>query len=158
MRLSLLVAVLLMALVPLCAFGQEPPPKADPAAQDKDKPPARRIPTKGLKVNFPEQAAGPMEPVIVASADDLAKSPVLKDAADALKKEIDFTKEKLLIFAWKGAQKEYVEPTATTTEGKKTTVVFTYTPGATQGTRNRIFLYAVLRDTEVKVERDKAPK
>ena len=99
-----------------------------------------------------------MNPEVIASADALAKSPVLKDAADHLKKEIDFTMEKLLIFTWKGDQKEGVKPTATTTEGKKTTVVFTYTPRAMQGTRNRIYLYAVPRDAEVKVERGKAPQ
>jgi hypothetical protein len=158
MRHSSRVAVLLAALGPLCAIAQEPRPQVAPAAQDKDKPPARRIPTKDFKVNFPEQPTGAMNPEVIASADELAKSPVLKDAADDLKKQIDFKKEKLLIFAWSGKPKDVVGPTATTIEGKKTTVVFTYTPGATKGTRNRIYLYTVSRDAEVKVERGKAPK
>src|SRR5262245_61378253 len=90
MRLSSRVPVLFMALVPLCGFAQEPRPRADPAAQEKDKPPARRISTKDFKVNFPDQETGPMNPEVIASADALAKSSVFKDSADELKKRIDF--------------------------------------------------------------------
>src|SRR5205823_4782495 len=83
------------------------------AAEDKDKPAARLIPATDLKVTFPEKAAGPTNPAVITSADDLAKSPVVKDAADELRKKIDFEKEKLVVFAWSGSGKDVVGPTAT---------------------------------------------
>ena len=129
------------------------------AAQEKDKPPARLIPVKNLKVTTPEKGGDPRKPAIIASADDLLKSPVVKDAADDLKKQVDFAKEQLVVFAWKGRPKEAVGPTATTTHGERRTVVFTYTQAGTKGTVDQVFLYAVPKDAEVKVEvNPKVPK
>jgi hypothetical protein len=132
---------------------------AEDKEKDKDKLPARRIPTTDLKVTTPEKADRPTSPAVIASADELAKSPVVKDAADEIRKQIDFEKEKLVVFAWNGRAKDVVGPTAAKTEGKKTTVVFTFTPGATKDSRQHVFLYAVPKDAEVKVETNsKVPK
>jgi hypothetical protein len=128
--------------------------------QEKSKPLARLIPAMALKVNFPQEPPGPFRPEIITSAEDLAKSPVVMGAAAHLTKQVDFSTEKLAVFAWEGRPKEVVGPTATKIEDKKRTVVFTFTPaGATKGSREYIVLYAVPRDAEVQVVRNpKVPK
>jgi len=127
---------------------------ADDKGKDKEKLPARLIPAVDLKVKAPDKGGNVSEPAVITSADDLAKSPVVKDAADELKEKIDFDKEKLVVFAWNGRAKDVVGPTAAKTTDKKTTVVFTFTPGATKEDRQHIRLYAVPKDVEVKVERN----
>ena len=127
-------------------------------AQKKDEPPARLIPVKGLKVSAPEKGGTPDEPAIITSADDLMKLPVVKDAADDLTKQVDFAKEQLVVFAWKGRPKDVVGPTVATAEGKKRTVVFTFTPAGTKGSADHVFLYVVPRGSEVRVVRGAAPK
>jgi hypothetical protein len=118
------------------------------AADDKDKPAIRVIPTKDLKVMFPAKA-NVKEPTIIASTDELAKSPIVKDAADDLKKQIDFAKDKLVVFAWAGSGQDKLASDLKS-EDKKTIAEFTLTRGLTRDLRRHIHLFAVPKDAEVK--------
>lgn len=80
------------------------------------------------------------EPKIITSADDLKK--VLPDA----KIEVDFKKEKLVLFTWAGSGGDKVAGA-----GDAKTVTFTLTRGLTRDLREHVKLFAVPKDAEVKV-------
>lgn len=61
------------------------------------------IPTKDLKITFPEKPGGPSKPEIITSAAELAQHAPLKAAGDGIKKQVDFDKEKLVFVAWFGS-------------------------------------------------------
>lgn len=115
----------------------------------EDKPAVKELDTKDLKVAFPEKAPGVANPEVVASADALAKSPVLKDAADAVKKLVNFEKEKLVVFAWRGSGGDKLSADAKTADGK-TAVAFTLTLGFTRDLRQHIKVFVVPKDATVK--------
>ena len=116
----------------------------------EDKPAIKEIPTKDLKVMV-IRGGKATEPATITSAEDLAKSPVVKDAADDLKKQIDFAKEKLVVFAWAGSGQDKVAGELKS-EDKKMTAQFTYTRGLTRDLRQHVHLFVVPKDSEVKVE------
>jgi hypothetical protein len=115
----------------------------------EDKPAVKELDTKDLKVTFPEKVPGVANPVIVGSADELAKSAILKDAADAVKKLVNFEKEKLVVFAWQGSGGDKMSAEAKTADGK-TTVAFLVTPGFTRDLRKHLKVYVVPKGAEVK--------
>ena len=121
MRIALLVAVLFAA--PVSA---------------EDKPTAKEIPTKDLKLKFPESGK-PTAPTEIKTADDLTKNASLKDAVDAIKKEVNFEKEKLVFFAWGGSGGDKITPDA------KTAGTFTLTRGLTRDFRMHLHLFVVPR-------------
>ena len=53
-----------------------------------DKPAVKEIPTKDLKLAFPAKPTGTTTPDVIATAADLAKAPIFKDAAEAVGKPI----------------------------------------------------------------------
>ena len=112
-----------------------------------EKPTVKEIETKDLKVAVPNggKATAPAE---IKSADELAKSPVLKDAADAVKKQVNFEKEKLVVFAWSGSGGDRIagEPSK---DGKS--AEFTYRIGLTFDLRQHVKLFVVPKDAAVKV-------
>src|SRR5438045_2034971 len=79
----------------------------DKKEKDKDKPAVKEIPTKDLKLTFPKTGKA-TEPTTVKTAEELAKNPVVGAAADDIKKQIDFEKQKLLVFAWSGSGQDIV--------------------------------------------------
>lgn len=109
-----------------------------------DKPAVKEIPTKDLKITLPKGGKA-TEPTVIKTADDLAKSVPLKDAADAIKKEVNFDKEKLVFFAWGGSGRDKIAPDA------KTPGTFAYTAGLTRDFRMHAHLFVVPKDAEVKV-------
>jgi hypothetical protein len=113
------------------------------AAAD-DKPAVKEIPTKDLKITFPKGGKA-SEPSEIKSAEDLAKSAALKDAADEIKKQVDFAKQKLVFFAWGGSGGDKV------TADEKTVGTFRYTGGLTRDFRQHTKLFVVPKDAEVKV-------
>ncbi len=121
---------------------------AAPVLAAEDKLVVREIPTKDLKV-APVRGGKPTEPATVATADELAKSPVVGGAADALAKQIDFTKEKLLVFAWAGSGQDKVAVTGETKDGK-TVLTVAYTPGLTRDLRQHVKLFVVPKGAEIK--------
>lgn len=120
------------------------------AAQDKekDKSAVREIPTKDLKVKFPEKPGKATEPAAVTSVEELGKNPVVGGAADEIKKQVNFDKEKLLVFAWAGSGQDAVAVTAAEKD-KKTVLTVTYTPGRTRDLRQHVKLFVVPKDAEV---------
>lgn len=122
---------------------------AGSVAPADDKPAVKEIATKDLKLAFP-QAGKATEPTSITSADDLAKNEVVKGEADALKKQIDFAKEKLVVFAWGGSGGDKLAADLKV-EDKKATATFSLTRGLTRDFRQHFHLYVVPKDAEVKV-------
>lgn len=122
---------------------------AVPAFAADDKPVVKEIATKDLKVT-PMRGGKATEPKEITSAEDLAKSPVLKDAADDVKKSVDFSKEKLVLFAWAGSGGDKLAPELKG-EDKKVTAEFVLTRGLTRDLRQHVHIYVVPKDAEVKV-------
>jgi hypothetical protein len=75
---------------------------AEPAVIDEDSA-VKEIPTKDLKIAFPENPGGVMKPDVITSAEQLTKAPALRGAAEAIGKRVNFDKEKLVFVAWRGA-------------------------------------------------------
>lgn len=121
---------------------------AAPTLAADDKSVVKELPTKELKVT-PARGGKATEPTEIKSADDLAKNPTLKDAADDVKKLVNFEKEKLLVFAWAGSGQDKVAVTGETKDGK-TAVTVTYTPGLTRDLRQHVKLFVVPKDAEIK--------
>ncbi len=121
---------------------------AAPVLAAEDKPVVKEIPTKDLKLKVPN-GGKPTAPVIVASAEELAKCPVCSGEIEAVKKLVDFSKEKLVVFAWAGSGQDKVELTAETKDGK-TLLVTSFTPGRTRDLRQHVKLYAVPKGAEIK--------
>ena len=82
------------------------------------------------------------------SPEALEKDPVLKDAAADLKKQIDFDKQKLLVFVWSGSGQDKLAVTAASKDGK-TALAVEHTPGRTRDLRQHVKLFAVPRDAEL---------
>ncbi|MBA4067875.1 MAG: hypothetical protein C0501_30075 [Isosphaera sp.] len=122
------------------------------AAAD-DKPAARAVDLAGVKLVWAERAGTPAA-VEVASADELAKSKAFADDAsrDAVRKRVDFGKEKLVVFAWSGSGGDKLTP-AVAADGAKTTATFAYRAGATDDLRRHGLVFAVPKDAAVKVVR-----
>jgi hypothetical protein len=117
---------------------------AVPAIAADDKPAVKEIATKDLKVTFPKGGKA-TEPTEIKTADDLAKSPVLKDSADDIKKQVDFAKEKLVLFTWSGSGGDRIIPVENTAGG------FIHSLGLTRDLRMHVKLFVVPKDAEVKV-------
>jgi hypothetical protein len=125
----------------LCAALLAVPVRAE------DKPALKEIPTKDLKVAHPKDGKV-TAPTVIKTAEELEKSPVLKDAADAVKKHVDFAKEKLVVFAWGGSGGDRL---AATLKADGKTAEFSYTPGLTLDLHMHAKLFVVPKDAEVKV-------
>ncbi len=63
----------------------------------------KEIPTKDLKIAFPENPGGPGNPEIITSAAQLSRSPALNDAAEEIQKRVNFDKEKVVFLTWFGS-------------------------------------------------------
>jgi hypothetical protein len=110
----------------------------------EDKPAVKEIPTKDLKITFP-RGGKPTEPTEIKTADELAKSAALKDAADDIKKQVNFEKEKLVVFAWGGSGGDRI------VADEKTAGTFNLTRGLTRDFRMHTKLFVVPKDAAVKV-------
>jgi hypothetical protein len=115
----------------------------------------REIPLKDLKVFHPEKGAGIANPVVISSEDELKESPILKDAADAIKKKVDFSKEKLVLFNFPGKDGGKMVTKAELARDKgdavaKPAIHFQYTGGEIGIPRTQVLLYVIPRGAEVK--------
>lgn len=122
-------------------------------AAAEDKAAVREIPTTGLKINFKSGTGDSTvsKPAVITSAEDVAKNAALKDAADALQKEIDFGKEKLVFFFWGSFDLQQITP------DPDRPGAFTYTNRISKSGRftTRAKLFVVPKDAEVKVTQKK---
>lgn len=123
------------------------------AVADDKKPEVRTIDAKDLKFNHDGNEPKPTE---IKSADELAKAKVFADDAsrDAVKKHVDFAKEKLVVFAWSGSGGDKLTPELVT-DGKTVTATFKYQGGLTDDFRRHGQVFAVPKEAEVKVSKAK---
>jgi hypothetical protein len=143
-------------VVPPDGPGQDRDPMDPAESRAKAKELARRLPAKDLTVTLPAGAGGrpsaSRPPAVLTSAEALAAA-FPAEAAEGLKKQVDFTEEKLLVFSWRGRRKEAIGPSRVRTEGKETAIVFALQLDGGTGTefRYHLFLYAVPKDAKVEV-------
>jgi hypothetical protein len=111
----------------------------------EDKPAVRALETKDVKFDFARRGSQP-RPVEIKTAEELAKSPLFKDddGRDAIKKQVDFSKEKLVMFAWGGSGGDKLTG-ALLKDGKAS---FTYTAGFTDDLRYHAHAFAVPKDAK----------
>jgi hypothetical protein len=121
---------------------------AVPAPAD-DKPAVRSLAVKGVEFDFCKRGNRP-EPVEIRSAEELAKSTLFRDddGRDAVKKQVDFAKEKLVVFVWSSSGGDKLTG-ALSRDGK--VAEFTYTAGLTDDLRHHAHVFAVPKDMTVKV-------
>lgn len=133
----------LAALTALCLFA--------PALGAADKAGVRPLDLGSLKL---KHAGNAPEAFAAGSAEDLAKLKPLAGNADlgALAKQVDFTKEKVVVFAWQGSGGDKFAPDVKT-DGGKVLAVFTYSPGVTDDLRRHGFAFAVPKDAAVEVKK-----
>jgi len=116
----------------------------------EDAPAVKEIATKDLKVAFNESAKA-SAPTEIKTADELAKS-ALKDSADAIKKNVDFAKEKVVVFMWQGSGGDRITGTVAK-DGKSAT--FAHAFGLTFDLRQHTKVFVVPKDAAVKYARAK---
>ena len=104
----------------------------------------RELDVKGLKIAFEKSRVN--KPTLITTADELDKA--IPDAG-ALKKQVDFTKDKLILFAWGGSGGDKLT-SRITDDGK--TVVFTYKGGLTRDLRRHVRLFAIPKNADIKYE------
>jgi hypothetical protein len=119
------------------------------AAQAADD--VKEIALKGLKADMP--MTRPNQPTEIKTAEELAKVFPQKEVVDAIKKEVDFAKQRLVFFAWAGSGGDKI--TATTAKDE---VTFTYKGGLTRDLRSHFKLFAIPKDAKFKVEMAKFGK
>lgn len=105
----------------------------------------KEIELKGLKPADRPMTKAAM-PTEIKTAEELSKTIPQEDVVAAIKKEVDFGKQKLVFFAWAGSGQDKV-----TGEIAKEEAVFTYKPGLTRDLRSHYRLFAVSKDAKVKV-------
>ncbi|MCS6865666.1 MAG: hypothetical protein RMJ56_06455 [Gemmataceae bacterium] len=109
-----------------------------------DKPAVKEIDTKDFKLAV-DRDGKPTAPTEIKTADELAKNAALKEAAEAIKKHVNFEKEKLVLFAWGGSGGDRI------TADAKNPGTFNYSPGFTRDYRLHVKLFVVPKDAVVKV-------
>lgn len=103
----------------------------------------REVELKGLKL--PEGKGMPQKPTVVTSEDELKKAVPDEDAQKQIKKDVDFSKQQVLVFAWSGSGQDmltYKEEKA----DKGLAIVFTYQPGRTRDLRPHHKVVVLPRD------------
>ena len=117
-----------------------------------DKPAIKEIATKDLKIKVgPPDKGKATEPTEVTEANQLPKvGPLTPDAVKEVEKQINFDKEKLVVFAWSGSGGDKLTGAAGA-DGKS--AVFTYSPGATDDLRRHALAFAVPKDAKVEVKK-----
>jgi hypothetical protein len=136
MRNVMCAVVAVLVAVP--AFAENPPD-------------VRVLTTKGVKFDFTKAPNGP-KAVEIKTADELAKSALFSDdtGRDAIKKQVDFAKEKLVVFVWQGSGGDKLTGVLAKRGG---TAEFTYTAGFTDDLRQHAHAFAVPKDAKVEVKK-----
>lgn len=109
-------------------------------------PPARVIAVDGANRQFPAGRAE--KPTVITNEKELAAAFPDKETLARLTKEIDFTKEKFLFFAWSGSGQDQLTAGAEKVAGE---IVFTLKRGRTRDLRSHVRLFAVEKEAKWKV-------
>ena len=91
------------------------------------------------------------KPIELASA-EAAKAYFEGDALDALNKQVDWKKQTVLVFAWKGSGGDKMSTDVIEGEDKRLVVQFIFTAGLTRDLRPHIYVYAVNNDLKWQVK------
>lgn len=128
---------------PVGAPGATPgaSPGAPPAA-DASVPPLREI---GGLAPLPAvfEAASRTAPLVLRSADDAARHFTAAGAA-ALAKQVDFARQFVLVFAWRGSGQDRLD--AAVAESYPEQIFFTHRPGRTRDLREHVRVFALRRN------------
>ena len=111
------------------------------ATADDKKSVVREVSVKDLDLNFKERGVV-TKPTKIMSAEELVKAMPGKDAAEKVAKQVDFSKEYLLLFRWSGSGGDQL------TAGGETKATFAYQRGLTKDLRQHLHLFAVAKDAE----------
>lgn len=103
----------------------------------------REIDAKGAKIEFEKGKV--TAPKMIASADELDKA---LPGAEGIKKQVDFTKDKLVLFAWGGSGGDKLSAKLSD-DGKL--VTFNYQGGLTRDFRRHVHLFAIPKNAEIKI-------
>lgn len=103
---------------------------------------------KEIELTGFKPAARPMtaadKPTEITSAEDLEKTIPQKDVVENVKKQVDFSKQKLLFFAWSGSGQDKIKPD----DVKDGSVSFNYTRGLTRDLRPHFHLFVMPKDAK----------
>jgi len=121
------------------------------AAADADaKDVVREITLLKGKVPVPRDGRATM-PTLIEDEAALKKTFSDAEVAAAIQKHVDFTKEKLVFFAWSGSGQDRVSASLDPLAAQLT-VVFKYTPGLTRDFRRHARLFAIPKTAVYRVE------
>jgi hypothetical protein len=84
-------------------------------------------------------------PKKITSEDELAIAIDAKEWQERIAKQVDFSKEYLLLFMWRGSGQDKLS-SKVAEEKKKPVVIFEFSPGVTQDCHFHASLFAVSRD------------
>ncbi len=86
------------------------------------------------------KVSGPKKPILVKSA-EAAANYFDKDALATLKKKVDFSKQFVLIFAWRGSGQDKIQ--VAVAESFPEQIFFSYKRGFTKDLRTHVHIYAL---------------
>ncbi len=81
------------------------------------------------------------KPAVLNTAEELEKALAQKDLAEQVLKQVDFTKQKLVFFAWAGSGQDRLHGSS-----EKDVVTFNYQQGRTRDLRQHFHLFAIPKD------------
>ena len=116
--------------------------KKEPAEGKKDSAKIREV---GLKA-VGQPMGKVTDPLVIDNVGDLKKNITGEEAQAAVLKNLDFAKEKVLLFGWSGSGRDMV--TATEEKGE---VIFTYKAGLTRDLRGHTKVFIIPKDAKFKV-------
>ena len=106
----------------------------------------KKAPVRELVVKIANAEKGTInEPTVVTNSDELGKFVTDEAAKKELLKEVDFVKQKLLVFVWAGSGMDALSFKANDTS---TEVTFTYTRGKTKDLRSHAHVFVLPRDAK----------
>jgi hypothetical protein len=108
----------------------------------------KEIDLKGLKAVPPMSRAD--KPTEIKNEEQLSKAFPQKELVEQIKKDVDFDKQKLLLFAWSGSGKDKIS-----FDAGKDEVTFTYQRGLTRDLRAHFHLFAIPKDAKWSMSKGK---
>lgn len=120
-------------------------------ADDAKLPPIKRI--KGVQPKRSIfKAAKRNKPLVIKTAEEAGKH-FGKDAVEKLKKQVQFGKQIVLVFAWRGSGRDKL--TYQVLESFPEQVVFNYKPGRTRDLRPHVYVFALRANVKWRAGRKK---
>jgi hypothetical protein len=137
-----------MRFAPLVLLLLAPVLSAD--SPDEPKEGARQIKLDDVRLG--KAGKDVTKPTKITSREELAKAIPDKEVQDRLKKDVDLSKEYLLLFVWSASPEDRLEFKVNKGE-KRSDVLFTYFAGRSPEKTRHIKLYALPNDMKYKVEK-----